>query len=390
MSSKEQTHSSDKATATRRPSQPITPNLNILAQQAGSATTIQRARLDPSSLTASDVQQLQRMVGNKEVVNLLTKTGLGPVAVAVMRPVEPTSPNVERSKKTIQTIPEISQVVRQGDAGGVIHRKIEPDKLNIVGENHEESGDRRREEKTMVQEKYGFLDNQYWQENNFQYGGASGVTRSGDSLVHLVLQSAAFLLEDFKSMKRWLRLIIEIFDVDGDDVTVDNKMETLIERMEDALDENVELELAADKLDKADEYPDVVDQALDIADHIDTSLTHYIEQIEAGNVEPTKTLPQLIKNIEAMEEHIQEILEDYNVAATEPEQVATQIVHERSLGMYMAAEEAAEKDGKTGVWKVGQRHADDLRDGVQDFNSKRLTMTSETEFNAELKAWQSQ
>lgn len=280
---------------------------------------------------------------------------------------------------------ELTHVAQQSGAGDVIHRKLESGKLNLVGEDHEGSKARRGEEKAMVQEEYGFSADQYWQENTFKYN-ASGVAKSGDSLVHLVLQSAAFLLEDFEFMKKRIRHTQEALDQAPDqfDATVDAAVDTLIEEMEDANKERKELELAADKLDKANEHPDVVDLVDEIANHIDITLSYYIEEIENDR---TTTLPMLKKSVESIEEHLQALLKDYDVATAGTDQVSTQIVHERSLGMYIAAQEAAEKNNTTGVWKIGDTHAGDM-DGVQNFDSQHLTVTPLNEFDAELKGWQ--
>lgn len=75
MSSKEQKHSENKASTKQRLPKPAIDNLDIVAQQQiHPAPIIQRARFDPSSLTASDVLQLQRPVGNQAVGRLLART----------------------------------------------------------------------------------------------------------------------------------------------------------------------------------------------------------------------------------------------------------------------------------------------------------------------------
>jgi hypothetical protein len=72
MSSKEQTHAKDKTGSKQRGPKPASENLDILAQQQPQpGAIIQRTRLDPNSLTARDVQQLQRSVGNRAVGRLL-------------------------------------------------------------------------------------------------------------------------------------------------------------------------------------------------------------------------------------------------------------------------------------------------------------------------------
>lgn len=76
MSLKKQTHSNDKGSAKQKSPKRATKNPDTLAlRQTLPTTTLQRVRLDPSSLTPREVLQLQRAVGNRVVYKLLTKTG---------------------------------------------------------------------------------------------------------------------------------------------------------------------------------------------------------------------------------------------------------------------------------------------------------------------------
>jgi len=73
MSSKEQTHV-DRTSSKQQPPKPVSGDLDTLAQQQPHpATIIQRARLDPHSLSARDVLQLQHSVGNRATTQLLAE-----------------------------------------------------------------------------------------------------------------------------------------------------------------------------------------------------------------------------------------------------------------------------------------------------------------------------
>lgn len=74
MPSKEQPYSNDKISSKQRSPKPTTGNLNVARQQTHPATLIQRAKLDPRSLTPRDVLQLQRTIGNQAVGRLLLDT----------------------------------------------------------------------------------------------------------------------------------------------------------------------------------------------------------------------------------------------------------------------------------------------------------------------------
>src|SRR5262245_49224195 len=118
---KEQKRHNDKASSKRPSPKPVAEKPDLLARQRPPLSTlIQRTGVDFPSLTPQNMLQLQRTVGNQALSKL--------------------SPGSER----------------------VISRKIEPDKMNLVGENHEESQTRRGKEKAMLKEKYHFSENQYW------------------------------------------------------------------------------------------------------------------------------------------------------------------------------------------------------------------------------------
>jgi hypothetical protein len=68
MPAKEQARSTDKTMARRRSAQPTVPDFDMLAQQTHLAAIVQRARLNPHSLTPRDVLQLQGTIGNQTVV----------------------------------------------------------------------------------------------------------------------------------------------------------------------------------------------------------------------------------------------------------------------------------------------------------------------------------
>jgi hypothetical protein len=85
MSSKEQTHSNDKATAKQRTPQPNVKDVDILTQQrTHPATIVQRARLDPGSLFPRDVMQLQYAIGNRAVIQVIQRSPEGKLAAKAM------------------------------------------------------------------------------------------------------------------------------------------------------------------------------------------------------------------------------------------------------------------------------------------------------------------
>ena len=96
----------------------------------------------------------------------------------------------------------------EGAKSAQVPMSIVPGKLNVVGEDHPESGARRPDEIEMAKTR-GFGRDQYWPENTFTLTGAAAaadggqqeVTRSGDDRSLLVVQSLSFALEEIVSLE---------------------------------------------------------------------------------------------------------------------------------------------------------------------------------------------
>lgn len=99
MPAKEQAHSADKKTATRRSAQPTIQEFDMLAQQSHPATIVQRARLSPGSLTPRDVLQLQQIVGNWAVGRFWVET----MRHQVTNPVSPISAHEQIAEQSTLT-----------------------------------------------------------------------------------------------------------------------------------------------------------------------------------------------------------------------------------------------------------------------------------------------
>jgi len=85
--------------------------------------------------------------------------------------------------------PALPRMVQpKGD--GMIQRQIEKGKLNLVGEDHDESGLRREKERQMLEERYGFSAHQYWTEGEFK----DDQDTYGDPKDLRALQAATFML----------------------------------------------------------------------------------------------------------------------------------------------------------------------------------------------------
>jgi hypothetical protein len=110
MPSKEHTRSNDKESAKQWLAKPATENL--AQRQTNPALIIQRAKLDPGSLTPGDMLQLQHMIGNQAVGRLLAQT-------AQHQPTQKMSLAQRRGQALIAN--ESAHVMQQG--GGAVQRQ---------------------------------------------------------------------------------------------------------------------------------------------------------------------------------------------------------------------------------------------------------------------------
>ncbi|MBI1299713.1 hypothetical protein GC175_32715 [bacterium] len=73
MSSKSQVSKADDTGSKQRVSNHAAENLDVVPRQEHPLSVVQRAELDPKSLTRGDVLQLQRLIGNQKVIGLLSQ-----------------------------------------------------------------------------------------------------------------------------------------------------------------------------------------------------------------------------------------------------------------------------------------------------------------------------
>jgi hypothetical protein len=310
-----------------------------------------------------------------------------------------------------QVLAEHSSAQEQRPAT-TIQRRIEPNKLNIVGENHPESEPRRADEKKMILEQFQLP--RYWAENELSFTDATegrANTKYGDSLTHLVLQSLSFFASDVASLERRVKPAIELLADPEQDVhwVITTLVQPLTVRIGETVDEVVQLSRAVRKLeDSGSTDVKLIVQVGDNATYLRGELTRYLyaiedylDEIEGATHPPAAPIAKILKrlntSIGAWNSGLAQLLKDqgYDLtkfAPTAPgersalDQVEKHIVGERSLHMYIMAEEAAEKAHLTGVWKIGDEHVDDMQH-VQGQQSPHVALTSRAEFDTAYKAW---
>lgn len=293
-----------------------------------------------------------------------------------------------------------------------IQRRIEPNKLNLVGENHDESGDRRADEKTMVLDHLQFPH--YWEENEFSFmeateGGAQ--TKHGDSLTLLVLQSLSFVAIDVKHLGQEVTWALE--DLADPEMEVQEVIKTTVQPLQDSIgdtvDEVEQLQLAVYELVASGSTDDdLIVEADEVQAYLKEGLDGYLDEIEgyldeiAGlDQAPAAPIAEILGRFNASigmwNGGLAQLLKDQGydgtkLAPTAPgersaeEQLRKQIAGERSLHMYVMAEEAADQAHITGVWKIGNEHVEDM-EHLQGPTSPHVAITSRGEFNTAYEAW---
>jgi hypothetical protein len=306
------------------------------------------------TLSAGDVLGLQRAVGNRATLHLIAR-----------HPVSETP----LSTATIQ-------------------RKVEADKLNVVGEHHDESGDRREVEKALLK-SFG----PYWEENQLTYE-VGNQTRQGDNLELLVIHSLMILSSHMASLEWWVNNAVQVLDNNLYPLQdmVKKDVPTIKKRIDKALEETEELKLALNELDKSD-WPDeaLLNGATEVRMYFEESLEEYkddIEDAEQKHEDMPDTLHNLLGSARAWRDGIAQLLatHGYDVKAVQPSPeekksanalLEKQVVGERSLHMWMSAVQAAEQGHVTGVWKVGEEHLADMLGETH----AGVTLTTREEFN---------
>ena len=114
MPAKDQTPVKTEAATRQQPLHPVSADLDNLAQQPDKALLVQRARLDPRSLTSREVQRLQHIIGNHSVQRMFDEYGSPPSPLAF-------AGTVKRASQ--KGIGDDEDVPIKKDASGAVNRK---------------------------------------------------------------------------------------------------------------------------------------------------------------------------------------------------------------------------------------------------------------------------
>jgi hypothetical protein len=230
--------------------------------------------------------------------------------------------------------------------GAIIQAVVEPQKLNIVGENHTESSKRRDAEREHASGMH--LD--YWEENTFVVKKSSvfGLFKSeyyGDSR-DLKAEQALTILQD--QLKR-------LFLIKGDAEPLRNDQAKYV----------FAAARAANQLCGRAE-----DRRLN---DISRVLLGDVERLALSLTQPTAHPEVPLGALQKVAEYLNEVLAGKSIQS---------VREARSQKMLRAAGEAV-RGGQFGVWKVGQLHVDDIRKLIisgRDLPAN-VTLTDQGEYN---------
>ena len=299
-----------------------------------------------------------------------------------------------------------------------------PSKLNVVGENHDGSsvqGERLRE-KDYVREKLG-EDADYWEEYEFKRSHSNTplelqeqqVEPGGDSEFLLMKQGLTYIERDgyFNQISQ---LVKDVFDVlgseDFDDWEVVEIMNAIIKRLQLAIDEFDEIETNLELLVQTNDNKGMSQITHNTTWHDEHVLAHDLllklekvldECFQIKNIyTPNNQLHgvngggknnhndlDLLTNIAALEDDFNKyyyrVFKRPPTTDTQATQKNTEDVKiERSIYMHDSAQESFNMKG---VWKIGEKHVDDISLGYQP-RERKYNLVRAKEFRDAVDNWQ--
>lgn len=407
MPSKEQPSRNDKTRATKRWPKSATGNLNVARPPFRLNRLIQQAQLDPHSLSPGDVLQLQRMIGNQTMGQLLVKKARSTTNAAEESPkLAPARDRARRvgSPKQAQSAP-LNQSVqakggmtgqggfflpgayRSGSRGkphgeGRIQRKIEPGKMNVVGEQHEESNSRRLSEKKMLLDTYAIPSSKYRTEQEYK-DTLLGYTEYGDPKRHRVITRILRSQQELNAAQGILKEGI-----------ADKKQYEILEmhlKMVLASLHQVELEVNVE--DASEQIPgswkglpEAAKNCQELGGMLEYSMLGLKTTLSSDDsahfedrVEKEFALKGYIDRMDQMLSLTRKTLLD--TTETKEKDIAG-LSTLRSRHMLLAAATSEEEV----VWKVGDEHVQDMKQ-MKDKSTGHVALTDRVEFNAEMARW---
>ncbi len=262
-------------------------------------------------------------------------------------------------------------------------------RLNVVGEDHVESDDRREDEMDYIATR-GINRNNYWTEDGFVYdikekkkwlGGLWTTTKSrtthrGDPRLSRVEGRLAYIKEKVARRMAWLSGLQGLRLNKAEEYYTGMEWRVAMERL------NYGVNMAIDdlgQLTRDPEHQNIHGTMQTILGHM-RQLRGIFLPLEGVNV-PTSR-PR-IGYAQMFMQHWTPVEPAFVQAIGRPIQLFATTVFDRSQGMHDGAEHAARKRG---VWKVGQTHVDQIKGQIDANEAGDYNIVTQNEFNTELYA----
>lgn len=255
--------------------------------------------------------------------------------------------SVEETRAAGVRDPELSRIA-QPKAQGMIQRKITAGKLNLVGEDHDESRARRDSERDFFKEKFGFSEEQYWQEKLFR--GRND--RWGNSKRLTVLQRASYMVKNMKYFSKSEHLSGGALEQVAPEMSEDFRKYQMA-----LVNWTTPPTASADERAADEEF---IREARVILGTVfrkdyDEAKRKINTLLRKNGIDQTKSIEAVVKSVSAR----------------------------RSSHMLSVAYTS----GKIGVWKIGNDHLKDINEVHRHGGFDKIALTSAEEFNKEFKNW---
>ena len=269
-------------------------------------------------------------------------------------------------------------------------KKLQSGVLNVVGEHHTESNNRRDQEKSIASQEVG---GEYWTESEFRIrkrklmefytkGSDQDPRAFGDPIMLRIAESLRYVEKannDFE--KNWIAWIRD--DLREDElIEIKNALQSILVDCKTHLIAAYELLVQAGKNEERNAYTEMQEfQMMQMGKHIVKTKTYFLDVAEVwkakdlGNLIATDYL-KLFKKFSYKIDLL--CISAGNLGATDLDTVSEL----RSDAMDKGAEKGK---NQVGVWKIGYKHVGDIKRKMEEEETKNYQLIDREEFNDEYK-----
>ncbi len=269
-------------------------------------------------------------------------------------------------------------------------KKLQSKKLNVVGENHKESNERREQEKSLAKQEVG---GEYWIENEFRIrkrkllemyakGSESDPRAFGDpiylriaeSLMYVEAAKGAFI----ENWKNWIKEDQE----EGELAQFKFELQKILVDCKTHLNEAFRLGTQALNNEESKEHDVAQGFYMEqIRKTIEETRTYFLKMAEIWKAENLSKLIEI-----GFPDQFKEFSNQIDILCISAKQLGGgnfDVVRQRRSD---AMDKGAEKGkSQVGVWKIGYEHVQDIKEKMEEDEAKDYELIDRKEFNEEYK-----